>query len=264
MGTAAVVRRRPDGRLAYGAFLLNLCEHGLSGAFGKMDAVPGEKLLDDLRDTIPPMEEGDLADASAFVYGALALAESQEAGFPPEAIGPYLDLLPPPPGAARQWLDGLVGAGGRTPAGLLRIVAELPVDVDVGNDKEIAVGTEMVFLLSEVCLPRPDATARFPWIGDEEGSSAFHYTPVPAGALAKRGTPGKVQGEVRVHGARVLAIAGALSMAARMVRDLREWLGPAIKLSSVRWASSFTGRTETARMKEGSALSTGQAQLGPA
>ena len=32
MGTAAVVRRRPDERLAYGTFLLKLSERGITGA----------------------------------------------------------------------------------------------------------------------------------------------------------------------------------------------------------------------------------------
>src|SRR6267142_4517389 len=114
MGTAAITRRRPDGRLAYGAFLLKLSEHGISGVFGKPDAAASAKdFLDDLLDMIPPMEEGSLADASVFVYGAMGLAETQNAGFPPDEIGPYLDLLPPPPGGAEQWLEALVGPGGR-------------------------------------------------------------------------------------------------------------------------------------------------------
>ncbi len=260
LGTAAIARRRPDGKLAYGAFLLNLSEHGLSGMFGKMDAPAGDRgsLLDDMRDMIPPREEGALADASAFVYGAMALAEAQNAGFPPEEIGPYLDLLPPPPGAARQWLDGLVGAGGRTPAGLLRIIHDIPIDVDVGDGKEIAVGTEMEFHLPEVYFSPPAGAARFPWIGEHDGAFGFRYTPVPAGTSAKHGTPGKVQGEVRVRGDRARAIALSLSMAARLVADLREWLGPRIELSSVRWANSFTRRTETARMEQNPSISEGR------
>ena len=57
MGTAAIMRRRSDGRLACGAFLLKLSEHGISGAFGHEDAAASERdFLVDLRDMIPPME----------------------------------------------------------------------------------------------------------------------------------------------------------------------------------------------------------------
>jgi hypothetical protein len=253
MGTVAVVRRRPDGRIAYGAFLLNLSEHGITGAFGKTDPRPAaeESFLDDMRDMIPPMQEGSLEDASAFVYGAMALADSQDAGFPPDEIGPYLDLLPPPPGAAQQWLDGLIGRGGRTPAGLVRIVADLPSDVDIPDGQEIAVATEMEFRLPEASASLARAPAKFPPISDGDGTARFHHTPVPTGTPSKHGTPGKVQGEVRICGDHVVAIALTLSMAARLIADLREWLGPGISLTAVRWGNSVTRRCETALIDRG-------------
>ena len=146
MGTAAIVRRRPDGRLACGAFLLKLSEYGISGALGHADIAAGPRdFLGNLLDKIPPMEEGSLADASVYVYGAVALAETQNASFPPDEIDPYLDLLPPPPGGAEQWLAALIGPDGRTPAGLMRIIEDLPKDLAIDDNKEIAVGTEMTF-----------------------------------------------------------------------------------------------------------------------
>ncbi|HZL19605.1 MAG TPA: SEC-C domain-containing protein [Polyangia bacterium] len=253
MGTVAIARRRPDGRLAYGAFLLKLSEHGISGAFGKADAAAGARdFLDDLLDMIPPMEEGSLADASVFVYGAMALAATQNAGFPPDELGPCLDLLPPPPGGAEQWLEALVGLGGRTAAGLMRIIADLPADADIDDRKEIAVGTEMEFELPAGGAVHTSASARFPRIGDQGGASRFHYTPIPIWKRSKHGTPGKVQGEVQVRGVRLVAIALTLSMAARLIADLREWLGPRITLASVRWVNSVTGRSESVSIDRGS------------
>lgn len=253
MGTAAIMRRRPDGRLACGAFLLKLSEHGLSGAFGHADAASGTgEFLGDLLDKIPPMEEGSLADAAVFVYGAVALAAAQNAAFPPEEIDPYLDLLPPPPGGAAQWLEALIGPGGRTPAGLWRIIEDLPNDAHIDDKKEIAVLTEMSFGLPESSAAHKVTSSRFPRMGEHGDTLHFHYTPIPIWKRSKFGTPGKVQGEVHVRDGRITANAMSLSMAARLVADLREWLGHRITLDSVRWVNSFTGRSETASIRHGS------------
>lgn len=253
MGTAAIMRRRPDGRLAYSVFLLKLSEHGISGVFGKADEVAGTKdFLGDLRDMIPPMQEGSLADAAVFVYGAMALSEAQNAAFPPDEISPYLDLLPPPPGGAEQWLAALIGPGGHTPAGLMRIIADLPGSANINDRKEIAVGTKMEFDVPELATVCAMSSAKFPRTGEPGGASRFQYTPIPIWKRSKYGMPGKVQGEVQVQGESIVATALTLSMAARLMGDLRQWLGPRIRLASVRWSNSFTGRTETLSLNRGS------------
>lgn len=246
MGTAAIVRRRPDGRFDYAAFLLKLSEHGLSGALGKAaeTSVPRD-LLGDLRGLIPPMQEGSLADAAVFVYGAMALAEAQNAGVPPGEFATYLDLLPPPNGGAAQWLEALIGPGGPTPAGLMRTIDDLPSDLDIDESKEISVRTEMVFEVPQCDAGYTKAPAIFPRNGAPGGEPHFHYTPIPIWKRSKYGTPGKVQGEVQVCGDRIVATAFTLSMAARLIGDLREWLGPRIRLTSVSWLNSFTRRRET-------------------
>ena len=47
-----------------------------------------------------------------------------------------------------------------------------------------------------------------------------------------------------------------LSMVARLMVELRDWLGPAIHLSSVRWINSVTGRKETATFDSVPAIGT--------
>lgn len=55
-----------------------------------------------------------------------------------------------------------------------------------------------------------------------------------------------------MRGDRLAAIALTLSMAARLIADLREWLGHRITLASVRWVNSVTGRSETVSIDRGS------------
>lgn len=246
MGTAAIIRRRPDGRFDHAAFLLNLSEHGLTGALGKAaEASVPRDFLGDLRGLIPPMQQGSLADAAVFVYGAMALAEAQNAGVPPGEFALFLDLLPPPPGGAAQWLEALLGPGGPTPTGLMRIIGDLPAEADIADGKEIAVRTEMVFEVPQLEAMSTKPPAVFPRIPAAGDQLHFHYTPIPIWKRSKHGTAGKVQGEVQVHGDRVVATALTLSMAARLIGDLREWLGSRIRLQSVSWLNTFSRRRET-------------------
>ena len=246
MGTVAIMRRRPDGRFAHAAFLLKLSEHGLSGMLGQFAEPSAPRdFLGDLRGLIPPMQEGSLAEAAVYVYGAMALAEAQNANFPPDELAPYLDFLSPPPGGAASWIEALIGPGSPTPAGLMRIIEDLPDDEIPDDSKEIAVRTEMVFELPQGDAIYTSTPAKFPRSAAPGGELQLHYTPIPMWKRSKHGTPGKVQGQVRVCGDRIVATAGCLSMAARLIGDLREWLGPRLALTSVSWLNSFTRRSES-------------------
>ena len=126
-GSVLVVRRRPDGREALTIGTLSLSEGGVSLLASKMDADPGSHLdltaqLRKLSQTpaFMPLPAETVAD---YLYGACALFYSAvpESRWPDE-VWQALSILPRPLGKAITWRNRLVGPGGLTPEGLVRIL----------------------------------------------------------------------------------------------------------------------------------------------
>lgn len=250
LGTAGIVRRRPDGRCAWSMFKINLMDHGIGMMFGKDDeSIENiDQTLDEMRDTLPPFEEGTPELAAAYIWGAWALAEAEGFGFPPPLTAPYLALLPRLPGSSESWLNRLVGPGGLSSPDLVEIIRETPPLEEVDEGREFAIMTMMTFRLADA----PSAALRlrtsspdgkgFRFIPGEppEDDARIHFEwarPLPEGPLSMMPVRGdlQIQGWVDVLGDKLIAVAMTLSMAARLVSNLRALLGDALHLEHARW-----------------------------
>lgn len=239
LGTAAVVRRQPDGRLSSAFFTIHLVAGGLQWVFGKPDATQEEtdEIIAAVRSQVPPMVESSLEQSALYAWGAFALCELTGKPFPPEALEQYFVLLPRPPGSMQELRDALIGPGGPTPAELVQAIAANPMTDDIPEDQEIVLFTEMTF---DVQAPRSaveSLRAAEPTF-TEQGDGAFVWTrPYPKGhwsPLASLGTS-QVLGSVRITGDALIAAANTLSMAAKLAATLKDMLGDTIRLRSTRW-----------------------------
>lgn len=250
LGTAGIVRRRPDGRCAWAMFKLDLMDHGLGMMFGKDDETIEsiDQTLEGMRDLLPAFEEGTPELAAAYIWGAWALAEEEGFGFPPHVTAPYLDLLPRLPGSSESWLNRLVGPGGLSSTDLVEIIRETPHLEEADEGREFAIMTKMSFRLADA----PSAVLRlrtsppdgkgFRFIPGEppEDDATIHFQwarPLPEGPLSIMPVRGdlQIQGWVDVLGDELRAVAMTLSMAARLVFHLRALLGDTIHLEHARW-----------------------------
>ena len=126
-GSVLVVRQRPDGKEALTFGTLSLSEGGVSLLASKLDADPGSHL--DLATQLRKLSQVPAAAAmppelvADYLYGACALFYS---GVPdsrwPDEVWQALSILPSPLGKAVTWRNRLVGPGGLTPEGLVRIL----------------------------------------------------------------------------------------------------------------------------------------------
>jgi hypothetical protein len=252
LGTAGIVRRRPDGRCAWAMFRIDLMEHGLGMMFGKDDE-PIKKIdqaLEEMRDVLPPFEAGTPELAAAYIWGAWALAEAEGSGFPPHLTASYLGLLPRLPGSSESWLNRLVGPGGLSSPDLVEIIRETPPPDEAGEGREFAIMTMMIFRLADA----PSATLRlrtsspdgqgFRFIPGEspENDAIVHFQwarPLPKGPRSMMPVRGdlQIQGWVDIEGDELRAVAMTLSMAARLVSNLKALLGDAIHLEHAHWTS---------------------------
>ncbi|WP_437595839.1 hypothetical protein WMF28_25000 [Sorangium sp. So ce590] len=242
LGTAGVVRRRPDGRLACAFFTIHLLAGGLQLAFGKLDGTPQEtdELVDGIRGQIPPMAESPIEQAALHAWGAFALSELDGPPFPPEMREQYLALMPRPTGSMRALRDALIGPGGPTPTDLMEFIAAHPMSHDVPEDQEILILTEMTF---DVSSPR-SAAARLrsaePTFTRQDDGEFVWTRPYPKGHWSPFASLGarQVLGSVHIVGDALVAEAKALSMAAKLAATLKDLLGDSIRLRSTRWTGA--------------------------
>jgi hypothetical protein len=125
-GAVGAIRQQPDGRYTYASFHLSLSGGGIRGAFGKSDLTleEAEKLHQSLQMKLPPHQEDEITETSAYLWGALTFGKEQNVTFPPGQLEPYLQMIPKPPGASDLWLKKLVGLGGKTPPPLVSLIKE--------------------------------------------------------------------------------------------------------------------------------------------
>lgn len=242
LGTAAVVRRRPDGRLASAFFTIHLLNHGLELVFGKPDATPEEthELISTIRSEVPPMEESSIGQTALYAWGAFALSELDDQPFPPEVHEQYLALVPRPPGSLRALRDALVGPGGPTPPELVQVIAAHPMPDDLPESQEVAIFTEMTFGVSDPQSAMASLRSAKPTFTREDDDRFVWTRPYPKGhwsPLAWRGNR-QVLGSVQLAGDALIAEAKALSMAAKLAALLKDMLGDTIRLRSTRWTGA--------------------------
>jgi hypothetical protein len=247
LGSAGIFRRRPDGRLAWVLFKLDLCARGIDMAMGKPDdeATDIDALLADLRDVIPPFADAPAELSARYIWGAWAFAEAEGMGFPPAEIGPWLRAVPTPTGGEEEWLADFEEE--LTPAPLFEITDSLQ-GIAVPNEREVAVPTQVRLHASAPVAVADALRASHP---DRKGYRFIPATPpvqkgVPCFELARplprgprSGMPARgdlqIQGFVLVDGEHIEALAATLSMAARLMDRLRETLGCEVELETVRW-----------------------------
>jgi len=141
-GTVFTARRVGKKEILFGA-LLSLSEGGITRLFTKPNAAPGSwrdvsaYLLERLN-AFPPMVALPPDLVSEYLYGAYAFSK----GSPLELFG-YLNILKPPPGNADDWRRRLVGPGGLTPGGLVRVILENPRPEDMPKGKEVIIITRI-------------------------------------------------------------------------------------------------------------------------
>ncbi|HET6414574.1 MAG TPA: hypothetical protein VFG53_21170 [Anaeromyxobacter sp.] len=242
-GTAGVVRQQPDGRYASAFFVIELLGHGLWGAFGGKDETLAKVDEDFARlgDNFPLCEEGPVELAASFAWGARAFSDAEGYSFPQRDLDRFYGLMPQPAGSQRSWVEKLVGAGGLTPEGLVRVIRANPQPDDLPDGKEIVILTEMTF-----GIPDPDralaavqrASPEFEPEGVDGEAEVFTWTrPYPKSHWSPLSALGgrQILGSVRVTDRELVADAKTLSMAAVLVGKLHRMLGGELRLKESRW-----------------------------
>jgi hypothetical protein len=244
LGTAGVIREKPNGKWVIAFFWLSLMEDGLVNLFGDDDTTPEAvtSLLEDLGTNIPPMQEGSIDQAAAYVWGAYVLSQTQGITWPPGELNRYLSLVPTPPGTSRQWRQRFIGPNGLTPDGLLNVIRRNrpPADVDIPEGKEIAIFTRMVFQLDDAPAVTEQLRRRtdFVYTGHEGEMAGFDWVrDYPRGHWSpfRRLGGQQVLGSVNVESDTLTAEVKTLSMGARLVAILKEMFGEQIRLQETAW-----------------------------
>ncbi len=242
-GSAAVLRRAPDGRIGLAAMNVLLMSGGLSVAFGLTlgSEAEADDFLAEMDGTLAPWEDSPVEAASAFAWGARALAESHGALFDAR-MDSLLRMFPRPDGAQASIVERLVGAGGMTPAALAEIVRR-NYRPDLSDDgREPMIVTTMSFrvghharTLAALRRARPE----FDEEASHEDDLAFgwsreyprnHWSP-----LARLGGR-QVLGSVRLaRDGSLKADARSLSMAAALASKMRKLAGGDVRLERADW-----------------------------
>ena len=240
-GTAGVIRVGPNGQAAASFFVLNLSQQGISSMFGRdVDSLTAAtKLLTGAQGLVPPYEEGPVELAAEYVYGAWAFAEQSGASWPPGQTEQFLALMPRPEGGRAQWLARLTGAGGLTPPELLHALLENPEPEDMPEGRERMLPTTMTFALEHLAGEHLRSAApafRFQNT-DGEGESYDWTREYPKGHWSGR-KGRQVLGHVLVRPGELVARAFTLSMAARLVGELKVLMGERIRLVHTDWKNA--------------------------
>ncbi len=236
-GTAGIIRRQPDGGLTYSMFNLELTEGGLTGAFGAenkcLEEIEAE--LGDMAELMPPFEEGEADLTARYVWGAYAMSVEEGSEWPAELKTRHLGMLPPLAGTRNWWLEQFVRE--LMPAKLYLFAMQVLDAEEVPAHKEPAVAVWMEFhfadsdRLLEICRCRRDdfreteefvGVSNFLWIMPRKYPP---YDRVPHFLIG-------------IGGGKVLAQAPNLSMASRLVMELRKLAGEEIKLQYVDWGDA--------------------------
>lgn len=242
LGTAGIVRERPDGHLTYSFFTINLLEDGINLMFGKTStAQEFDEMIECMRDQIPPFEDGAVKLVSDYVWGAHALSEEHDVMWDEADVNQYLRLVPKPPGNRQQWLERLIGPNGLTPRGLVEVIRNNPQPEDLPEGREIAIFTEMSFhiedereVFAELRKHEPD----FKYCGREGDEKHFDWTreypPDHWSPLASLGGR-QILGHISVRPDRLIAEARTLSMACRLTYLLKNILAEKLTLDKTTW-----------------------------
>lgn len=240
-GTAGVIRVGPNGQAAASFFVLNLSQQGITSMFGQdVDSLTAAtKLLTGAQGLVPPYEEGPVELAAEYVYGAWALAEESGASWPPGQTAQFLALMPRPEGGRAQWLARLTEAGGLTPPELLRTLHENPEPEGIPASQERMFPTTMTFALEHSTGEHLRSAApafRFERMDGE--IERYDWTrEYPKGHWSGR-KGRQVIGHVLVRPGELVARAFTLSMAARLVGELKVLMGERIRLVHTDWKNA--------------------------
>jgi hypothetical protein len=243
-GNAGLVREQPGGLLSLTMFELSLIDGGIHTAFTKGDLTPENlgALLEIIALQAPPWQDGPLELASRFVWGAYALSLQEGVAWSGD-VERYLESLPQPGGGPKQWLEGLLGAGGLTPPGLVKIVQENKISDDIPDGKETMVITAMRYSVRQpeqfIRALRRENPEFIP-DSEEDGRFLFSWTreypedhTSPAAKMGGR----QVLGSITIEKNAMLAETRTLSWAGRLMTRLCELAGDNIAFEDVRWTA---------------------------
>lgn len=245
-GTAAVIRRTPDGQFASAMFVMELMQGGIITMCGKSDHPDlddATSFVDAIQDHSPPAVAGDAELAARYIYGAYAFGLEQGYDFPVEERRPYLSLVPALAGTRNWWLQQL-SHDGLTPQRLIDVLFSIDVPDDLPEGKEIVCFTTATLDLAgdpEQAMKRLEKRdPEFAYAGDDKGDEVFNFTRKyprnhwsPLASLGGR----QILGDVAIAPGTLRASSKALSMAARLVTRLKEILGDSIRLRETEWTT---------------------------
>jgi len=235
-GTAGIVRRQPDGKLAYSVFMIDLSSGGLLEAFGAEDRTEEELQASsgEMIDLLPPFVMGEADLAARYVWGAYAMSLVEGVVWSPELMQRHLNMLPAIGGTKKWWLEQFVGPRGLVPAELFEVVVDILDAGEMPEGKEVLTAVLMEFDLLETngllaalrsrpgefeeCAPVADAI-NFHWIQERRCSPGEWVAHAVIGVMKDR----------------VFGHSANLSMAARLVAELKKLTAGAIELRDVEW-----------------------------
>lgn len=235
VGTAGIIRERPDGRWASAYFTFSVLEGGVIVVFGKDETTPAanDELLESSTEHIPPFEPGPPELAAAFIRGALAFGAEQGHLFPPRELAPRLALVPPLPGSLHERSQRFIGEGGLAPPGLWAVARRFLKEQERSPPgKEVLIRTCLTFdLPPEVNVNAALAARRpeFERTSTIEGKKVFQWSrPAPAAPSAP--PQRQLLGRLYLAPDALLADVPVLSRAALLTMRLRELLGDGLRL----------------------------------
>jgi hypothetical protein len=249
-GTAAILRRRPDGREAWAFFTLNMMEDGLTSAAEKADAEPGEfeGMLAQLADSIPPYQEAPLDVVSAFVWGGYAAAiDAGREWDRVRGIKPALAQVPKPPGKPHAWADMMWEDS--IDEELQQIILTSPGPDEIPEGKEVMILTTATFDVDEPARAADVLRRATPEVvhdgreGDVEHFSLTREYPKrhwsPLARLGGRQVIGHVEVGLDARDPHLVVEGKTLSMTCVVMQRLRRLLGDgAFRLTDVEWRTA--------------------------
>lgn len=249
-GTAAILRRRPDGREAWAFFTLSMMEDGLTSAAEKLDAKPGEfeDMFAKLADSLPPCEEAPLDVVSAFVWGgyAAAIDAGREWDRVP-GIKPALAQVPKPPGKPHTWADMMWEDS--IDEQLQQVILTSPGPDEIPEGKEVMILTTAVFDVADPARTADVLRRARPEVvhdgreGDVELFSVTREYPKrhwsPLAKLGGRQVVGHVEVSLDARDPHLVVEGKTLSTTCVVMQRLRRLLGDGtFQLADVAWQTA--------------------------